>query len=103
MKTKFFAFCVMLVMTFALAACGDDAADTLLADVEKVVVSIETLAKKDAVSADEFQAATKEFEAFGTKYSGANVPKFNDAQTKRMQDLTTRLMTAYQSLAGKIR
>jgi hypothetical protein len=93
----------MLVMTFALAACGDDAADKMLADVEKVVVSMETLAKKDAVSADEFQAASKEFEAFGTKYTGANIPKFSDSQAKRMQELTTRLATAYQALASKIR
>jgi uncharacterized lipoprotein YehR (DUF1307 family) len=103
MKIKLFTLCVALVMSMALAACGNDPADALLDDLEKIVVKYEDLAKKDAISADDFTAFSKEAQEFSTKFTNTGSIKYSESQTKRAGELTTRFSTAFQNLASKVK
>jgi hypothetical protein len=103
MKTRLLGFVVMLMLSFALVACGDSAADKMLADVEKFVLTFEDLARKESVSAEDYQKAAKEFQDFDAKFTGANAPKFDGDQVKRFQELYKRLAAAYQELSAKIK
>jgi hypothetical protein len=103
MKIALLGFVIMLMMSFALVACGDNATDQLLADREKVVLAVEELAKKESISAEDFQKVTEDFQDFGAKFSGADAPKFTEGQAKRFQDLSSRWAAAYQQLSAKIK
>jgi hypothetical protein len=103
MQSKIVVFCFMLVMSFALIACGDNPLDQALNDMEKIVVKVEDLNKKDSVSSAEFQNIMKEFQDIGTKFSGAASAKPSDAQMKRVQEIGTRFATAIQAITPKVK
>ena len=102
-KSKLLSLCMAFMLALSLAACGSDPIDDMIADYEKWVVEVEDLAKKDTVSMDDLNNLMKKAQEFGEKNQklvGADA-KPSDAQTKKITDLTNRMMTAMQQIQMK--
>ena len=104
-KTKLLALGLAFMLALALTACGSDPVDDMIVDYEKFIVEVENLAKKDSVSMDDLNNLMKKLQEFSDKNQklvGADA-RPSEAQTKKIADLTSRMMTAMQQVQMKAR
>lgn len=93
-----------LMLVFALAGCGSDPADAALDDLEKMVVSIEELAKKDTVTMAEYEKVMKDSQEMMEKHakSAADAKPATKEQQERVTKLTERMTAAIQTIVPKL-
>ena len=90
------AACLMVLMLALVAGCGNsnNEVDTFIADLEKVVTTLEKKAP-DQIDTKELQSALTKISESAMKFKDAKIQPTAE-QAKKIQDLTLRLQKLLQ-------